>query len=665
MLRTLFSPAIALVSKLRFAQKFILIACILAIPTLFMLTRIVINFNTDLSALNNERVGLQYANIMRDVVDQLQRHRGLTTAFLQGKTDFAPAITESEQKLKTAIDQVKKQLATTPLTPIPEKWQKLETEITPLLTQWQQSSDNFQQHSRVIAHSIALLGDIAHYSGLSLDPESDSYYLQDIYFANLMPATETLAKARGIGTRLATEKTATPEDAIQMSTLAVLTQQTAEQINKKLSRTSVEKLKAAGKTSGEQLNQTAQYLQTGFANTEIKVDPAAHFALLTRNIDALNQFSVQVIAEIETALTARENRIMAQRNFVLSLALIMLALGAYLLTGAYLSIHGSVNQLRLETELLASGDLSRTIHLNIKDELADVGESFNIMAISLRHLIGQIRQNANAVSNSADRLNQNSDQVVQASHHQANASSEMAAAMEQMSVSIATVSEHAASSELQAQAAQNDVQQGQTLMQSVLHEITDLSENLQDLGGKVDNMQVHSTEIGSIVQVIKEIADQTNLLALNAAIEAARAGEQGRGFAVVADEVRKLAERTSASTTEITKLVSTIRKDTDEAVKGMVIAREEMARGSERVGDASKALSNINSSSREELNAIAEINSAMAEQKLASHAIAQSVERIARLAEDNSLSADANAGLSLELKRSATQLDQLVTQFKL
>ncbi|QZA82239.1 methyl-accepting chemotaxis protein [Deefgea piscis] len=661
----LFSPAIALVSKLRFAQKFILIACILAIPTVFMLNRIVVNFNNELSTIENERVGLQYANVMRDVVNQLQRHRGLTTAFLQGKTDFAPAITESEQKLKTAIDQVKTQLVATPLADIPEKWQILEAEITPLLTQWQQSSDNFQQHSRAIARSIALLGDIAHNSSLSLDPESDSYYLQDIYFADLIPVTETLAKARGIGTRLATAKTATPEDAIQMSTLAVLAQQAAEQINSKLNRTSVEKLKTAGKISGEQLHQNAQYLQTRFANTEINVDPAAHFTMLTRNIDALNQFSVQVIAEIEAALTAREHRIMGQRNFVLSLALIMLALGAYLLVGAYLSIHGSVNQLRLEAELLASGDLSRTIHLNIKDELADVGESFNIMAISLRHLIGQIRQNANAVSNSADRLNQNSDQVVQASHHQANVSSEMAAAMEQMSVSIATVSEHAASSELQAQAAQNDVQQGQTLMQSVLHEITDLSDNLQDLGGKVDNMQVHSTEIGSIVQVIKEIADQTNLLALNAAIEAARAGEQGRGFAVVADEVRKLAERTSASTTEITKLVTTIRKDTDEAVKGMVIAREEMARGSERVSDASKALSNINSSSREELNAIAEINTAMAEQKLASHAIAQSVERIARLAEDNSQSADANAGLSLDLKRSAVQLDELVTQFKL
>ncbi|MBM5573432.1 hypothetical protein [Deefgea sp. CFH1-16] len=167
----------------------------------------------------------------------------------------------------------------------------------------------------MIAQSLSLLGDVAHHSGLSLDPESDSYYLQDIYFADLIPAAETLAKARGIGTRLATEKTATPEEAIQISTLALLAQQAAEHINSKLDRTSVEQLKAVGKKSGEQLNQNAQYLQSQFASTTINVDPAAHFAQLSSTIDALNQFSVQVIAEIETALTMRENRILGHAQF--------------------------------------------------------------------------------------------------------------------------------------------------------------------------------------------------------------------------------------------------------------------------------------------------------------------------------------------------------------
>lgn len=666
-MRYLFSPAIAFVSKLRFAQKFILIALILAIPTLYMLGRIILNFNAQLVVLEAESQGLKVAHTLNSIIDLSQKHRGLSTSYLQGKTDFAPAIDEVEQKLKTQLQSIDPLINTSELQSLSPAWQQLKPQLESMANNWKQqkAGDNFSTHTQTITQALKMMGDIAHKSGLALDPETDSYYLQDVFFNQILSVSEALAQARGIGSRLAVAKSATTEEQITMSTLSALIGVSIEPLTIKIARTEQGGLKHDAEAIAKQLKEDQHYLLAEFSGVEVAVDPAAHFKRLSETLEHLSALSTQIFTTMDQLLEQREARLMLERIWVLGLALVMLALGSYLFIGAFLSINSAVLALRAEAERLAKGDLSRKVELDVKDELADVGESFNQMATSLKNVIGQIRQNAAAVANSAQRLSRNSEDVVLASREQANASGQMAAAMEQMSVSIATVSEHAAASEQQARQAQNEVDHGQQIMESVLNEITELSGNLETLGANVDSMKTHSVEIGKIVQVIKDIAEQTNLLALNAAIEAARAGEQGRGFAVVADEVRKLAERTATSTGEINQLVATIRKDTDEAANGMDVARAEMERGSQRVGEATHALSHIRDSSRAELDAAAEINSAMSEQKQASHSVAQSVERIARMAEDNSHRADENASLSNELQRNSIELDRLVAQFKL
>ncbi|WP_157670223.1 methyl-accepting chemotaxis protein [Chitinibacter sp. GC72] len=663
----LFAPAIALVAKLRFAQKFVLIALILAIPSFYMLGRIISNFNENIEFIEREGAGLQVAITVRSVIDLSQQHRGLTSSYLQGKTDFAAAIEQNEEKLRNQLSSTDALFTQSSNQTLQKQWQAISPQVAQLASSWKSATPtaNFASHTKTIDLLLGFMEAISHESGLALDSEVDSYYLQAIFFNDLLPVGETVAKARGLGARLASAGSATAAEQLQMGTLAAMIGITPSNIEKKIAHTSnlgaIENAKKLNQALAAQQN----YLQQSFANDTVTVDPAAHFAQLSQTITQINQLSDQILGDVGRSLELRATEIRQNRLIALGISGAMLLLGSYLLTGAFLSIIQSVKQLRQGAERFAQGDLSQLVQLNVSDELADVSESFNSMASGLKNIIAQIRSNAGAVSTSAAQLNRNTESVVQASRTQANASGEMAAAMEEMSVSIASVSEHAGSSEEQARSAQNEVDQGQKIMQAVLGEITELASDLETLGGNVDSMKKHSVEIGKIVQVIKEIAEQTNLLALNAAIEAARAGEQGRGFAVVADEVRKLSERTSSSTGEIHQLVATIQKDTEAAAIGMDRARKEMDRGSQRVGEANDALAHIRDSSHAELNAVAEISSAMSEQKAASHLVAQSVERIARMAEDISHSADQNASLSSQLQDSAAQLERLVSQFKL
>jgi len=312
---------------------------------------------------------------------------------------------------------------------------------------------------------------------------------------------------------------------------------------------------------------------------------------------------------------------------------------------------------------IATGDLTSPVNTDANDTdslLANI----RIMQDTLRSMIGTIIGNAAQVSTAADQLLSASEEVADRARQQSDAAASMAATVEEMAVSIDQVKENAAEARGISQEAGAISQEGASIIHGAATEMRRISEAVQASSVIVEDLGVQSKQITSIVNTIKEIADQTNLLALNAAIEAARAGEQGRGFAVVADEVRKLAERTSLSTTEIADMVSKIQGGTRSAVSSMQAGVEQVSNGVELANQAGDSINRIRDGAQRVTEVVNGISGAIAEQSMAGNQIAQQLETIAQMSEESALAVGHTATAARHLHSLSASLHQTVAQFK-
>lgn len=380
--------------------------------------------------------------------------------------------------------------------------------------------------------------------------------------------------------------------------------------------------------------------------------------------------SVQKLYDNEKA-QGRKTYDAAVKHYRSTLALVIGAIIVSILVSAMLgylinrSISSAAASLMAASNAMAGGDLSQRVRLASKDELGAIGDSFDTMADSFSQAIRKVAESSAQVAVAASQVNSTAERIATGAEEVASQAATVATAGEEMSATSGDIAQNCQMAAEGAQQASQSAQAGAEVVEKTVIVMEQIAEKVKESARTVESLGARSDQIGAIIGTIEDIADQTNLLALNAAIEAARAGEHGRGFAVVADEVRALAERTTRATREIGEMIKTIQGETKGAVAAMEQGVHQVETGTLEAAKSGAALGDI----LEQINAVVmqvnQIATAAEEQTATTGEISNNMMQITQVVQDTASGAHQSATAAAQLSANAEDLQRLVQQFKL
>jgi methyl-accepting chemotaxis protein len=394
-----------------------------------------------------------------------------------------------------------------------------------------------------------------------------------------------------------------------------------------------------------------------------KVVLGYHFGRADRQAGIIQDQTRERFARIEASAGA------AQDDAVVSIVLLFILVGAATIGLSILLITVVVKRplqkVVAATDHLADGDLTHRVAHQSNDELGRLATAFNAMADRFANIIHEVGAMTRELTDSSTRMKTITEKASQGVHQQHVETDQVAAAMNEMSMTVQEVARSAVKAADCAGQANGEAHKGKEIVNTTINAIKALASEVEQSANATQKLEAESKEISSVVDVINSIAEQTNLLALNAAIEAARAGEQGRGFAVVADEVRTLAQRTQESTREIEDMIGRLQTGANQAVHAMETGRELAEKGNEQAKEARQALEAITRAVTTINNMTIQIASAAEEQSATTEEMNRNINTISEVADQTASGAEQTTAAATELARLATQLQGLVEQFRI
>ncbi len=696
-------PAVKLLNQLTFKKKFVLIFIIVFLPIGLLSTMATINLQQDIAFTKKEEEGLSYLRELYPLIQLTQQHRGLSVAYLSGDQSVKAEVEEKQKAINEQLQSITSHMETAnnvlseKMVPrkvaIEDDWKSIQSGVFSY-----EVNESVSKHNALVANQLALVSSVADHSNLSLDPNVENSHINDLLVQYLPQITEYMGTARAVGSGVAAKKSMTEDQKIQLVYLTKMLESYLATTEAKYDvifegdPSLKSEIGPIAEESIERARGIVSIIEEDFLNAStIRINASEYFEEATATINSIFTLIEEQEKALGNNIDEKVTSLQMERNFTLTVVAIILIIVIYLFIAFAVSIRENVEKIQNVTNKIVNRDLSQNVEIHSKDELNVIGQSINQILVAFKEVVTNSQNLAQEVASSSQELAAITEESTQATSQISMAIEEVASVVEGQlgqaesnvrstdelkkevyAISSITdeVSNSSANSSAQAEIGEKAVHQTVSQMNLISQVVQDTSELIKVLSERSD-------DIGNILNVITGISEQTNLLALNAAIEAARAGEHGKGFAVVADEVRKLAEESSRSAKQIQTLITEIQKDTKksmvamesvtkETTEGLTIANE-TGRSFAAIFEATKLVANqikeVTASSSNMLQSIEELSNSITETAEKAKTTEASTQTVAASTEEQLASMEEITASATALSERAQSLQEMVEQY--
>ncbi|MGH1388614.1 MAG: methyl-accepting chemotaxis protein [Aeromonas jandaei] len=660
-MKWIFNPAIRLGNQLSFKYKFLLWSCLMLLPLAYSMANLLGRLQDDNEQARKELAGVINLAPVPAIEQALLTHRNLVTqhAYEQnpvGEDKVKAAAQAVEDSLRAFADTRQQNPA---FDALKQGWAALQSEGSKL-----EVDQSNLRHDKLLTEVRHLYKNITAASSLIQDPALGTYYMVILTSERLPQLRDLLAQVRDRAATIADFGLFQAEGYSGLRFRLDLINATLQELEADL--TLLYQIEPAYRAElGLQTDALLQQVRQGVDTMENKMMKDQLVQLSTKEVlalgDGLDNTITKLAGQVRQRLEADLHQRMAanQRHFwwVTAPLTAILLLYIYLMIGAYLSLRDTVGRVREIAARVNAQDLSQHIEIVGQDELAAISRDYNVTLETLRTLMRRVRENGVTVVESATEIEDRTCRSQEVIAAQQGETHQVATAIKELAATSQDMAGNALQAARMTQEAQQVVGQGEAVVDRTIKAIDHINREVLRTAESIGQLEQQCSQIGGVISVIRGIAEQTNLLALNAAIEAARAGEQGRGFAVVADEVRSLASRTQGATVEIQQMIEQLQSGARASVNAMSAASREAQEGVGLAQEAQHAFGAITEKVDRMVDTNAIIASAIEQQGAVVNEIERNVVRIS----DGS---DEALQVANDARDAARQIHQLTEQLR-